>query len=145
MQRSYSSTIIFLFLLSLSANHLAQAQAIFSHDFENGLNPMKVVDVDNRNPHPDKANFDGEWSVKLTSEGAVGVQSSWYSPAGQSDDWLITPAISITDANTQLRWQARAFNANFREDYEVLLSTTDDATSSFIQPLFDMEGERTTW
>ncbi|MGJ8662406.1 MAG: choice-of-anchor J domain-containing protein [Marinicella sp.] len=49
--------------------------------------------------------------------------TSFYDPVGQSEDWLITPLISIED-NSILTWRTMAVDSLKPDGYEVYISTT---------------------
>jgi len=129
-------------------NHLAKAQTIFSQDFELGMAPMTVVDVDMQPPAAQVANLQGKWIAFASSDGngtVIAAQSSWYDPAGASDDWMITPSIAIPDSNAIIRWEAKAPNPSFRDGYQVLISTTDNSIASFTDTLFEVDDEFAEW
>lgn len=66
--------------------------------------------------------------------GNVAVSNSWYDPVGTANDWLVSPAITIpADATAaSLTFAANSLGAAaFLEDYEVQISTTDNAVASF--------------
>jgi hypothetical protein len=48
--------------------------------------------------------------------------TSWYTPLGQADDWLITPQIMLGPAST-LSWEAWAPDASYPDGYQVRIST----------------------
>lgn len=124
----------------------SQAQVLFSQDFESGaLAPMTAVDVDGKTVHPNvAANAGPTWSVRGTSPNRVIVSTSWFNPVGQADDWIISPAITIADANTFLTWQAWSPDAAFRDGYEVRISTTDNLIPSFTTVALTVPAENTT-
>lgn len=62
----------------------------------------------------------------------IAFSTSLYDPEGQSDDWLITPAIAIPDSGEPtVYWKAKSYDFENLEDYEVLVSTTDNDMESF--------------
>lgn len=66
--------------------------------------------------------------------GNVAVSNSWYNPIGVANDWLVSPAITIpANATTaSLTFAANSLGAAaYLEDYEVLISTTDNEIASF--------------
>jgi hypothetical protein len=65
------------------------------------------------------------------STNQVMVSPSWYVNAGQSDDWLITPQISLGN-NSCLSWTARSQDPFFNEAYEVRISVTNNDTTAFL-------------
>ena len=71
-------------------------------------------------------------------EGNVAASTSWYTTVQTSNDWLVTPAIVISPdlENVELNWAANSMgNPTYLEDYEVMISTTDNAVGSFEQLL----------
>jgi len=125
----------------------AQAQVLFSQDFESGsIAPMTAVDVDGKTVHPNVASIAGPtWQVVGTSPNRVIVSTSWFNPVGQADDWIITPALTIEQLNTILVWQAFSPDAAFRDGYEVRISTTDNQIASFTNLALNVPAEETSW
>ena len=73
----------------------------------------------------------------------IAFSTSWYDPAGQSDDWLITPAIAIPDGGEPtLYWKAKSYDFENLEDYDVRVSTTDNQMESFTDTVLTVEGEQ---
>jgi hypothetical protein len=65
---------------------------------------------------------------------------SWYNPAGQSNDWLISPSFT-PGATDYLVWEGVALDANYPDGYDVLISTTGTATTSFTNTLTSLTSE----
>ena len=124
----------------------SQAQVLFSQDFESGLlDPMTAIDVDGKVVHPNIAASAGPtWSVRGNATAHVIVSTSWFNPVGQADDWIISPAVTIEQANTFLTWQAWSPDAAFRDGYEVRISTTDALIPSFTTLALNIPAENTT-
>lgn len=59
---------------------------------------------------------------------------------GNSDDWLISPTITITE-NQRLRYYYRAAFSFYIEDLEVLLSTNGTGLSEFTTVLYDSDDD----
>lgn len=51
--------------------------------------------------------------------------TSWYVPAGQANDWMWSPAIAIPAGGATLGWRAVAYDAEYRDGYEVRVKTGD--------------------
>jgi hypothetical protein len=118
---------------------------IFSEDFENGF-PVgwTVIDGDNLDPRTETGLVKG-WQILadyIDSTDQVMVTPSWYDPVGQSDDWLITPPITL-GGNSCLSWEARSQDQFFKDAYEVRISTTTADTNAFLSnaPLVEVAGE----
>lgn len=119
------------FLLTLLiASATVNAQAVFEDDFDGsgpGISGWTVVDVDARVPNSSIAGVTptGSWVQRDNGGNMVATSTSWYTPAGQSDDWLITPAITLTAGTSpSLIWTGRAIDPSYPDGYEVRISTT---------------------
>ncbi len=141
---SMKRILTLLFLGSMFVQ--SQAQVLFSQDFESGLlDPMTAIDVDGKVVHPNIAASAGPtWSVRGNATAHVIVSTSWFNPVGQADDWIISPAVTIEQANTFLTWQAWSPDAAFRDGYEVRISTTDALIPSFTTLALNIPAENTT-
>lgn len=125
MKKIYFSAFL---LASLSAN----AQ-IFSENFDSGLPATwTVIDNDGNTPNGSQNNLSTAGWHAISASGNVG-NTSWYDPAGTADDWLITPQIAIPAgaSNPFFLYDVRSPDANFLNDYKVLVSTTGTAMSDF--------------
>ena len=125
----------------------AQSQVLFSQDFESGsLDPMIAIDVDGKVVAPQIAGLAGPtWKVvQGSATNKLVVSTSWFSPVGVADDWLISDSIKVTETNTFLIWDAYAPDANFRDGYEVRISTTDREVASFTEVPLTIPAEQTT-
>ncbi|WNJ17593.1 T9SS-dependent choice-of-anchor J family protein [Pontibacter sp. G13] len=62
---------------------------------------------------------------------SIASPSFYQDTVGRSDDWIITPQIQNLPANVCLSWLAYSQDADFNEDYQVLISTTLPEPDSF--------------
>ena len=69
--------------------------------------------------------------------------TSWYSTAGISNDWLITPSFTVP-ANAIIDWEAIAVDASYPDGYQVKISNTGTAVTSFTN-LLTVAAENDTW
>jgi hypothetical protein len=110
-------------------------------------------------------NFDGTWTgtpaaptdwtvINANNDGYTWRQSSQYiSPThsapyaahgmGNTDDWLITPAINPS-ADIRLKWWDKVENSSKVNSYKVMISTTTPEITSFTE-LLDVNCNNTTW
>jgi LPXTG-motif cell wall-anchored protein len=67
------------------------------------------------------------------------LMSSYFSPAGKADRWLITPALAISGQSDVLRWSAQSQDPLYLESYEVWISTAsaDPADFTLLQSFAD--------
>ena len=137
-------------LLWFCSSHSLVGQIIFSEDFQTGLpGTWTLIDNDGLTPDPTVAQFTSAWIVgdNFDQTGdSVMMSTSWYSPVGMADDWLITPPINLT-ANNILEWDAQAPDPNFADGYEVRISTTTPTIPGFMAntALFTVGAENSTW
>ncbi len=140
-----------IFFLSFHAS----AQTYLNCDFSNGIPAdFTLIDNDGNTPSADMAKEGFEvgtpWlaaSPKGESNPAA-CSTSWYSPAGTSDDWMITPPFTVTDDNAELAWRAMASDKRNRDGYAVYVSETGGKTISDFsvdEPLFAVDKEENTW
>lgn len=140
--------IITTFLLSGLFAFSAFAQPIFEEDFENGMpSSFTIIDGDGNTVASNIAHlFPPAWNALIFTNdpsNSFAASTSWYSPAGQSDDWMIMPSISLTN-NNYLFWDGLSADGSAPETYEVLISTTTTDTSDFTV-LTTVSGENNSW
>ncbi|MGB0177511.1 MAG: choice-of-anchor J domain-containing protein [Owenweeksia sp.] len=108
---------------------------IFSEDFTNGIPAtFNLVDVDGKTPNGNVSFVNAAWVSRVVNGNNVACSNSWYAPPGAADDWMITPAISISTAGTYLVWKAGAPDQNYNDGYEVRISTTGNTVADFTAP-----------
>lgn len=130
---------ILQFMFAALLVQTASAQSIYKQTFDDGtLGDMTIVDNDGLTPAPNVSQWADAWTV---SADGLAISNSWYSPAGQADDWMITPMMSIVEEGTQIIWQARAIDPQYADGYQVLVSTTDAELASFTDVIFETSGE----
>ncbi|MBU8882295.1 T9SS type A sorting domain-containing protein [Kaistella sp. DKR-2] len=117
--------------------------------------------VDNRSPSGQVAYVNEAWErredFKTNVIDSVAFSNSWYSPAGQADDWMWTPKITVPDtsADVVLKWQAMAYDPDFPDGYEVRImpdpteptggtGVMGNQLTSSVQ-LFSIPAENSSW
>lgn len=119
----------YFIILSLLSFSFGFSQVLFEDDFDGsgpGLAGWTLNNLDGLAPNAAVAEFTDAWIERDDYDNTgdiVAASTSWYTPAGASDDWMITPAINLT-GNATLTWDEEAQDPNFPDGYEVLLSTT---------------------
>lgn len=138
--------LFFCFFLLWTTLHTS-AQVIFYEDFQQGIPAsFTLINGDNKTPAPQVSFVNNawvarEWHAQLQDTAAV--STSWYSVPAQADDWMITPPIALT-AKATLSWKAFAIDPDFRDGYEVRISTGGNNVSDFTTVLFSTGAEQTT-
>ena len=85
-----------------------------------------------------------DFAIDATDSAAF--STSWYTPAGQADDWMISPPIYIGE-NTVLYWNAVTYDPAYPDGYEVRISTTTQDVAGCLanSALFSVAAENTNW
>ncbi len=136
-----------LTLISLAFAVSLQAQTFFQ-DFEVGIEPMVLFNVDGLTPHANVGAYTNAWNranVTFGNGTFVAISTSWYVPPASADDWMVTPLIHLPDTNGILRWDAKAQDGNFRDGYTVYISTTGNTPADFTTVLYTTAAELATW
>lgn len=136
-------TLLSLILLGCPIVLQAQ-QPVLSANFNSGI-PATWQNLD-RDALPVGEGFSinasGNWfsgyANGTTSKVALST-SHHTTPGAPADNWLISPQI-VVEEGMYLTWEARSLHYDEREQYEVLVSTTDNAPESF-QLLLAVDGE----
>lgn len=141
-------------LAMLLLGSLSMKAQLFSEDFQNGMPAnFTLINVDGRTPNAAVAYINNAWIVEDNgiiggpAGDSVAMSTSWYTPAGASDDWMITSAITLPATPAQvLRWRARAQDPDFPDGYEVRISTTGVTVADFAAaPIYATTAESGTW
>jgi hypothetical protein len=133
--------------LLLVATFQVDSQVIFFEDFQHGIPAtFTLINGDNHVPAPAVAFVNNawvarEWNTLLQDTAAV--STSWYTVPAQANDWLITPPIFLS-AKATLSWKAFAIDPDFRDGYEVRISTGGNQVSDFTTVLFSTGAEQTS-
>jgi hypothetical protein len=116
---------------------------LLEEGFENGI-PVGwiVIDGDTLTPRSQTLLQKG-WQSRVDyrdTSNMVVVSPSWYEVPGTSDDWLISPAVSL-GSNPCLSWRAYSQDIYFKESYEVRVALTTDTSAFLANPVLDGENE----
>lgn len=124
---------------------------IFSEDFE-GVTPPAMptdwimVDGDGLTPNSQVNFVTDAWVTRNSGGNTYAISTSWYTPAGTSNDWMITPQITLT-AGCFLKWSATVQDPAFPDGYKVMISTATTDTTDFNAnaPLLTINAENDFW
>lgn len=91
--------------------------------------------VDNLTPYSSLSYMaNNAWVVRgatATGTSNAATSISWYSPVGQSDDWMVTPQINIPTTNPVLSFKAMSPDQSFPDGFKVYVSTTGNTVADF--------------
>lgn len=134
--------ILTLALLGLSVGSL-HAQTIFSETFDGTSGTalpagwsQKNIDGLTVNAQLTNPVFGtNAWISRARATGStdrIVTSTSWYTTGAASNDWLVTPPITITSTpNNFLIFEANSPDAQYLDGFQVKVSTTDTAVASF--------------
>lgn len=117
----------------------AQGQTVFSEDFDGIGGPTAggagtytfpagwlLRNVDNSTPAANVSYVNEPWERRedfnFNVSDSAAFSTSWYSPAGTSNDWMWTPSFTV-QPNTILKWNAVTYDASYPDGYEVRIMT----------------------
>lgn len=134
----------------------ASAQTYLSCDFESGIPAdFTLRDYDQNEPSAStkKLGFSvgTPWIQVATNKAGTehaACSTSWYAQAGTSDDWMITPAITLSGSTPTLVWKAMATDSKHADGYAVYISETagkEKADFNLATPLFSVAKEDVNW
>lgn len=133
--------LLFTAFLSIGAGSALKAQTIlFSEDFDGMPGPTAggpgtyvfpsgwfLRNVDNRTPDVSVAYVNEAWERRedfnFNVADSCAFSTSYYSPAGSSDDWMWTPLIGPLPGSCILNWNAVTYDPSFPDGYEVRIMT----------------------
>lgn len=135
-------------LFFLSVEIFAQSY-ILDTDFQLGIpTNYSIVDNDFNAPNSQVANFTSAWIGTVDPEDStnkVAAATSYFSLEDTASRWLITPGLSLSSFGNFISWKAKSHDPSFPDNYMVLVSTTDNQISSFIDTIGDVEQENFEW
>lgn len=78
------------------------------------------------------------WIVRansVTGAGNHAVSTSWYTPAGVSNDWLVSPSVAVpATGTTVLQFDVMAPDASYPDGFKVFVNTAGNAVANFTNP-----------
>lgn len=140
--------LVFPFLL-LSFISYSQGTVVFSANFQQGI-PLNftILNLDQNPPNAQVSEFNEAWISIIDPENAldtVAAATSFFEDADTANRWLISPGIQLGSFGNYLTWNAKSQDASYPDNYLVLLSTTDNQISSFIDTIAFVTGENFEW
>jgi hypothetical protein len=151
MKRFFKLTFISILFTANCVN--SQVVTLLNENFNTGF-PISWTRINNDGLMPQAlvSFVDNAW-VAYDDIDSVGtgdscmVATSYYSPSGTADDWLITPAITLKNNGNILHWQVRSQDPSFPDGYDVMISNSLPLMDSFYVDtvLFAIDFESPTW
>ena len=127
------------------------AQLLLSENFNNGF-PVgwQSIDVDGLTPVPQVAYCGNAFAIYIdfdstTSNDSIVVATSWFTPVGIANNYLITPQITLLSNGNFLRWQAKSQDPSYPDGYMILVSTTTNNIAAITDTIYNTNAEVPYW
>lgn len=134
---------------------LSAQTVLFSEDFQSGTMPGTwiITNSDGLTPATNVAWCTNAWVVRddfADATNKVAASTSWYVPAGISNDWMATPQVSITQTGTILKWRSMAQDPLYPDGYRVYVTTASggapaDFTGGSGTQVYTTTADNTVW
>jgi hypothetical protein len=133
----------------------ANAQ-IFSENFDSGTIPatFTLTDVDGLTVNSNMSSYTAAFNAGAASDGN-GLEkdcirsTSWFTPAGQADDWIGTPAIIIPASTNSivLEWNSMSLDPSYLDGLQVYTSTIGATPADFLAgtQVYNSAAETNIW
>ncbi|MBU2019795.1 MAG: choice-of-anchor J domain-containing protein [Bacteroidetes bacterium] len=136
------------FILLVLNNLLAQTPVLVE-DFQSGIpNNWTLLNEDGNTPASQVQEYNAAWISKTdpdSSSNTAASSTSFFSPSGTANRWLITPPIVLGGYGNAISWKAKSHDASFPDDYVVLYSKTGNLKSDFLDTIGFIQGESEDW
>lgn len=122
------------------------SNTIFFDDFSLGVANMMLMEGDGNNPSEDMQawGFEKEntpWMPVYDDDDTEGnfaaASHSSYSPAGKSDDWMVTPQLFIPDDKASLTFKSQSHRLSKRDMLKVFVWTSEDVVTMLTPSVAD--------
>lgn len=140
--------ISFALLSLVSSISFAQVD-LLNTDFQTGM-PVaySIVDNDGLTPDPQVSEYTSAWITVQdpdNSADTIAASTSYFSPIGTADRWMITPSVTLGAYGNFIEWEGKSQDASYPDNYLVLISTTDNQITSFTDTLEHVWPENADW
>ncbi|MCO5260989.1 MAG: T9SS type A sorting domain-containing protein [Crocinitomicaceae bacterium] len=117
------------------ANMIFSQSIAFQENFNAGIPAtFTLYNKDGLTPNAQVSEYTNAWISKEDPADAtnkVASSTSYFSPVGSANRWLVTPAITLGGYGNSLSWKGKSHDASYSDSYYVLLSKTANVIDSF--------------
>lgn len=138
-------------VLLFSSSFTFSQTTVLSEDFQTGIPASwEVRDLDGQTPDATVSEYTAGYISKIdpadtTNVNLTASSTSYFSPVGTANRWLITPPIVLGAYGNAFEWRAKSHDASYPETYLVLVSTTDNLEASFTDTIGYVIEEDADW
>ncbi|HYG49689.1 MAG TPA: choice-of-anchor J domain-containing protein [Flavobacteriales bacterium] len=138
------------FIASLNCVN-AQIVSLLNENFNAGFPPTWIrINNDGLTPQAIVSFVNNAWvayeDIDSTGIGdSVAVATSYYSPAGTADDWMISPAITLEGHGNFIQWDVKSQDPSYPDGYDVMVSYYPAIDSFYVDTVFSVDAEYPDW
>ncbi len=144
-------SLLFVGLMGMTMGALSQTSLLFE-DFNAGMpSGWGIFNEDGLTPDVSLSHINDAWVIAEDTDStgmadSCVISTSYYDPAGQSDDWLVLPAVTLGSNGNYLFWDAKSEDPAFPDSYEIWVNTTGGNVSDFTDSaFFKVDNENPYW
>lgn len=142
-------TLVSAALLAMSSLSVIGQETCFEADFYDFPENMTLICYDEmpvKGADFKKINISPNWVIATvdSEDGLAAVSTSHRSYDLPTDNWMITPRLTLPAENACLKWTSRAIHHQLRDGYKVMISTTGNEYYDF-EVLYSVEEEEYLW
>lgn len=133
--------LLLFILVSTFTVAKAQVDIIYFEDFSKGMPAdYTLYDLDAKVPAITFFQGQSNWIVNPSFAEAA-ISTSWFSPAGIANDWMVTSGIDVPVASAPenkilAAWFGACTNSTYPDGYEVYISTVGTAVADFTTKIY---------
>jgi hypothetical protein len=140
---------IFVLTLVLTISKINAQVTLFNVDFQNGIpSNFSIINNDGLTPAPAVSEYTSAWISTIDPSNvtdSIASSTSFFSPVGTANRWLITPKVKLGSFGNFIEWNARSQDASFPDDYLVLVSRTTPSIAAFQDTIAKLSAEYVDW
>jgi len=117
---------------------------LFSDNFDNGYSNFMMWCGDQHTPTDEMVNWDFQkgmaWGLVRDSESSgdrMAASHSMYSPAGQSDDWLVIPQIYVPDMLCSVKFLSQSYKKNKNDMLKVVVWESNNVYNTLTEDIIN--------
>ncbi len=140
---------IFFLTVVLTISKINAQVTLFNVDFQNGIpSNFSIINNDGLTPASTVSEYTSAWISTIDPSNltdSIAASTSFFSPVGTANRWLITPKVKLGSFGNFIEWNARSQDASFPDDYLVLVSRTTPTIAAFEDTIAKLSAEYVDW
>lgn len=116
------------------------------YEFPEGMTIVSYDEIPVKTQDFKKITLSKEWTIAAvdSEDGLAAVSTSRRSYDFPTDNWMITPRLTLPLEGACLKWTSRSIHYQLRDGYKVMISTTGNEYYDF-EELYSVDAEKYLW